>query len=403
MPLANAFLASPEEGTNEARYPLAVTACPACQLVQLTHVVPAEQLYRNYIYVSATSETVKAHAAWLARELVTGYGWDRRHLLVEVASNDGTVLSAFQRAGLRVLGVEPAGNVAAIAEANGVPTHVAFFTAATAQEIASRHGRAACVLGRHVFAHVDDLHDFLEGVCVLLEEHGVFVVEVPYVGDLLANLEFDTIYHEHLSYLSLAPLVRLCDRHGLRLVDVDRVGLHGGSVILRISRAASRHAPSRRLEQMLEEERARAWTSPQTLQRFGERVREWRGQMSGFIGDLRQQGARLIGYGAAAKGNTLLNYCPALAEALDGILDRNPLKHGRFTPGTHLKVKPAEQWAQADATHMVILAWNFKEEIMRQMQPFAQRGGRFLIPIPQPEILGAGGERCGPTMLAGRN
>jgi len=387
MPLANAFLSSLEAAVSEVSYPLAVTACPTCGLVQLNHVVPAEQLYRNYLYVSSTSEAVRAHAAWLADALVRRYGWRPTDCLVEVASNDGTVLKSFQRAGMRVLGVEPARNIAAMAEADGVPTITEFFNAATAKRVASAHGRAAGILARHVFAHVNNLHDFLEGVNVLLHDDGVFVIEMPYLGSLFSQMEFDTIYHEHLSYFSLAPLMRLCRDHGLELVDAEPITLHGGSILFYVRRPRPGLARSRRLEELLEEERHMALTSPQTLTRFGASVRRWRDDFTDWIGELQKGGARLLGYGAAAKANTLLNYCPSVAASLECILDRSPLKQGRYTPGTHLPVKPVEHWLASPATHLLILAWNFKEEIIRQMQPFARRGGRFVIPIPTPEVV----------------
>lgn len=387
MPLANAFLSSLEEVAGEASYPLAVAACPTCGLVQLNHVVPAEQLYRNYLYVSSTSETVRNHAVWLAETLVRRYGWKSTDCLMEVASNDGTVLKAFQRQGMRVLGIEPAVNIATMAEADGVPTVPEFFNAATAKAIASKHGHAKGILGRHVFAHVNDVHDFLEGVNALLADDGVFLVEMPYLGTLFSHMEFDTIYHEHLSYFSLAPLMRLCRDHGLDVVDAERIMLHGGSVVFHMRRPRPGVTRSSRLEQLLEEERQSALTSALSLARFSASVRRWREDFSGFMSELQKGGARFLGYGAAAKGTTLLNYCPSVAASLECLLDRSPLKQGRYVPGVHLPVKPVEHWRTSPATHMLILAWNLKEEILRQMQPFAQRGGRFVLPIPQPAIL----------------
>ena len=385
MPLANSFLASPGEAAGEARYPLAVTACGECGLAQLTHVVPAATLYRDYIYVSSTSEAVRAHAASLAERCTARYGWDRSALVVEVASNDGTVLKAMQQRGVRVLGVEPALNVAAIAEAAGVPTVPEFFTEATATTVRAEQGEAAAILGRHVFAHVDDVHDFLRGVERLLARDGVLLLEVPYFGELIEKLEFDTVYHEHLSYFSIAPVARLCADHGLSLVDVEPVDLHGGSVIFHIQRG--RRAPTARMEQMLADERTRGLHEPATLDAFVTKLAAWKGRFEALVAETVARGGRLIGYGAAAKANTLLNYCPDVARALACILDRSPHKCGRFTPGTHRPVVAADEWKACGATHMLILAWNFRDEIMRQMKPFADAGGRFVIPIPEPEIV----------------
>lgn len=385
-PLANSFLASPAEFSVERSYPLAVTTCPGCGLAQLTYTVPAEELYREYIYVSATSEAVRAHGERLAADLSSRYRWSESDLLVEVASNDGTVLKAFQNRGLQVLGVEPARNVAAMAEAAGVPTMPEFFTAETAATLASRSGHAAGILARHVFAHVDDLDDFLRGVSRLLRDDGILVVEVPYYGSLMDNLEFDTVYHEHLSYFALQPLEQLFAKHDLQVVDVERVSLHGGSMILHIGRT-SVHTPNDRVRVMREEEQARRLTDASTLMRLAESVRQWKDRFEAFVAHLVEKPSTLIGYGAAAKANTLLNYCPAVAKSLHCILDRSPLKHGRYTPGTHVLVAPADQWQMHGATHMVILAWNFQDEIMRQMGPFARGGGRFVVPIPEPRVV----------------
>ena len=386
MPLANAFLSSPAEYSGEERYPLAVAACPGCGLAQLNYVVPAEQLYRQYIYVSSTSEAVTAHARTLADTVVAQYALGPSDLIMEVASNDGTVLKAFKRRDVRVLGVEPARNIAAIAEADGVPTVAEFFDVATARAVRKDHGPARAILGRHVFAHVDDVQGFFEGVDAALAPDGVFIIEVPYLPDLLEKLEFDTIYHEHLSYIALEPMQRLCAMHGFDLVDVERVALHGGSIVLHMRRAGV-GAPSARLRQMLEAERALTLTEPAGMVTFAGRVAAWKAQFEALIDDVARAGGRLIGYGAAAKANTLLNYCPRLARSLQLILDRSPHKHGRYTPGTHIRVEPVERWDTAAATHMVILAWNFQQEIMRQMRAFEQAGGRFIVPIPVARVV----------------
>lgn len=388
MPLANAFPASPEEFPAERRYPLAVTACQTCGLVQLTYVVPAEQLYRDYIYVSSTSDAVRAHADWLAESLVRRFGWGPDHLVVEIASNDGTVLKAFQRREVRVLGVEPARNIARMAEADGVPTVPEFFCEATGRGLRAEHGTAAAIVGRHVFAHVDDLHDFLRGVDLLLAPDGVLVIEVPYLGDLLEKLEFDTVYHEHLSYFSLAPVRRLAAMHDLELVDVERIALHGGSMILYLRRASIGEPGSARLLGMWRDEEARALGDPAILAAFAAAVVQWKHEFEACVAGLaRGPHVRLAGYGAAAKANTLLNYCPDVAARLRCILDRSPHKHGRYTPGTHIRVEPADHWRVDGTTHLLILAWNFKDEIMRQLAAFGEGGGRFVIPIPKAELV----------------
>ena len=390
VPLANAFLSGPEDFAAEETYPLAVTACPTCALVQLNYVVPAEQLYRDYIYVSSTSEGVSAHAGRLADGLIAQYGWDASSLVVEVASNDGTVLQAFRKRGVRVLGVEPARNIAAIATAAGIPTIAEFFDGESAEAVLSEHGRASAILGRHVFAHVDDVHEFVEAVKTCLSDDGVFLIEVPYLGDFLEKLEFDTIYHEHLSYVSLGAMEYLCRQHDMVLVDVEPISLHGGSVIIHMRRSALGARPSERLARMLKNERESGMTDPRRLAGFAGDAKAWKAQFETLIDRLQNDGAQLIGYGAAAKANTLMCYCPSAAKSLSYILDRSVHKQGRYTPGTHIRVEPVDRWMNGSRpTHMVLLAWNFKDEIMSQMKPFSDAGGRFVVPIPEPRVLAA--------------
>ena len=388
MPLANSFLAGPAEFAAEVTYPLAVAGCPTCGLVQLNYVVPAEQLYRDYIYVSSTSDGVRVHADYLARTLIAQYGWGPSDLVVEVASNDGTVLQAFKSLGVRVLGIEPARNIAAIALKAGIPTIQEFFNRESAEAVLSGHGPASAIFGRHVFAHVDDVHGFMEAVRLCLSDDGVFLVEVPYLGDFLDHLEFDTVYHEHLSYMSLTAMEHLCGQHEMALVDVERIQLHGGSIVMHMRRKGRGGPRSERLARLLDEERRTSIGDPRRLKRFADDVRNWKIRFESLVDGLQRDGAVVVGYGAAAKANTLLNFCPTAARALPYILDRSSHKHGRYTPGTHIRVEPVEHWQSGRApTHMIVLAWNFKDEIMAQMKPFADRGGRFIIPIPDPHIV----------------
>ena len=387
MPLANSFLRSTEEFRREASYPLAVALCPNCGLVQLNCVVPAEQLYRQYLYVSSTSDAVRHYAGDLAKRVVSLLKLGPKDRVVELGSNDGLVLKAFQQQGVQVTGVEPARNLAAVARENGVPTVAEFFGEESAARVAKEYGPASMILGRHVFAHIDDLHGFFRGVEKLLAPDGALLIEVPYLGTLLSQMEFDTIYHEHLSYLAIRPVQSLCEQHGFLVADIEKVPLHGGSVMFWIRRAGKGHSASARLQAMVREEQASKLTEPETWARFAEQLETWKQSFEESVEALSKEGARWIGYGAAAKANTLLNYCPSVAKHLAGVLDRNPLKQGSFTPGTHLPVLPPDAWEEGTADHMLILAWNFKEEILAQMEPFAKKGGRFLVPIPRPELV----------------
>lgn len=425
FPLANSFLDSADEADDEERFPLAVCSCPECGYMQLDFVVPPEILYRDYIYVSGTSEAVRKHANVLARKLFPlrmdqgppAAGEDgppaagrpgmdqgppaagrtamhqgapaagRQPFVVEIASNDGTVLKPFKDRGARVLGIEPARNIAEIARAAGIETLTEFFDAETAAAVAADHGRADLMLARHVFAHVDDSRDFLTGVRNLLADHGTMWIEVPYVGELLDHNEFDTIYHEHLSYVSVGPVARLCEDLDLKVVDVEPIDLHGGSVLIGIQHADGPAQPSERLREFLETEEREGYCSPQRHREFADDVRAWKMAFEGFVSDLIDDGARLVGYGAAAKANTLLCWCPDVADRLEVIFDRSPMKQDKLTPGTHIPVEAPDAWPEHDATHMVILAWNFAREIRRQMSAFGEAGGEFVVPIPEPEIL----------------
>ena len=387
MPLANSFLSNASEFAAEEKYPLAVAGCAECGLVQLNFVVPAEQLYRDYIYVSSTSDGVKRHAAHLADTLIAQYGWKPSDVICEVASNDGTVLQAFKSRGVKVVGVEPALNIAKIAEAAGIPTIPEFFNPASAATVLEKYGKASLIFGRHVFAHVDDVHEFFEGVKLCLADDGVFIIEVPYLGDFLEHHEFDTIYHEHLSYVSLTAMEHLCQQHGMALVDVEHITLHGGSIVLHMRRQGV-GTPSARLQAMLQHERSAGFADASRLSRFADDVRAWKVRFEKLIADLEASGASIIGYGAAAKANTLLCFCPGAAKPFKYILDRSGHKQGKYTPGTHIRVEHPDHWkTEPRATHMVVLAWNFKDEIMEQMKAFREQGGHFVIPIPDPTVV----------------
>lgn len=388
QPPSNSFLRSPADFESEKRFPLAVVACAACGLAQTTFDVPGEDIFNDqYVYVSATSEGVRAHAESLAESLAPGLRARAHPLVVEVASNDGTVLKAFRARGLRVLGIEPSGTIAEMARRDGIETISEFFNQVMAPGVAREHGHAALILARHVFAHVEDVRSFLAGGRELLAPDGSILIEVHYLKSLLEGLQFDTIYHEHMSYWAIQPLERLCAALGLTLVDTWPVDLHGGSIIFEIQHQATARPPSARLRDMRTAEAAAGTCDPATHQAFARRVHAWRHAFVSLVDSLVRDGARIVGYGAAAKANTALNFCPEVARHLPFILDRNPLKQGTFTPGTHIPVVPVEALGESDATHMLILAWNFQAEIRRQMAEFARGGGRFILPIPDPRVV----------------
>ena len=354
----------------------------SCGHVQLSVTVPPEIMFRNYLYVSGTSETIPAHFAEYAKDVAERFV-PKGGLVVEIGSNDGTLLRAFDRGAVRVLGVEPARNIAAMANAAGIPTLDEFFGEPIGAEIAAKHGRASAIIGNNVVAHIDDLHGLMNGVTTLLEEGGVFVAEFPYLVELLEKTAYDTIYHEHLSYFSVASVVDLASRHGLRLVDVRRVGVHGGSIRVFISREGDASPEVKKLVDLEEQIGLR---SGRPLGPFVQAVGRQREDLRRVLGEIRLS-RHVAGYGAPAKGNTLLNYCGIDRSVLDFIVDRSPLKHGLLTPGTHIPVEPPEHLLASGVRDTLLLAWNFADEILRQQQDYRSKGGRFIVPIPIPRVV----------------
>ena len=387
QPLANAFLKSPADFPAERRFPLALYFCPGCGLVQLIDVIDPEVLFGHYVYVTGTSETMAEHSRVYAGTVAELLRLGSTDLVVEIASNDGSLLTWFRQRGSRVLGIEPARNIAELARARGIPTESIFFDEPQGKALRARHGPARAVLANNVLAHVDDPGGFLRGARDLLADDGLLCVEVPYLGEMLERLEYDTVYHEHLSYFSLGALLRLCEAAGLRVVRVDRLPVHGGSIRLYaapVGRNASHD--SEVLTQLAGEERA-GLQEVGRLRRFGEEVARSRELLRDLLGRLTAQGRRLAAYGAPAKGNTLLNYCEIGVEQLPFTVDQNPLKVGTFTPGMHLPVLPVSALLEQRRDAVVILAWNFAEEIMRQQSEFLRQGGSFILPLPEPRIL----------------
>jgi SAM-dependent methyltransferase len=385
-PLANALLRDEDLTRPEARFPLDVAVCQACGLVQILETVPPEQLFGEYLYFSSFSTTMLEHARTLAERLTAERRLGAGDLVVEIASNDGYLLQWYQRAGVPVLGVEPARNIAKVAVERGIPTDCAFFGYDTATRLAADGKRAAVIHAHNVLAHVADLNGVVHGLATLLRPDGVVVIEVPYVKDLLDHLEFDTIYHEHLCYFSATALAPLFARHGLELVDVERVAIHGGSLRLQLAHAAAAR-PSQRVAALLEEEAAWKVLSPATYRGFSERVWGLRDQLRALLARLKADGKRIAAYGASAKGSTLLNTFAIGAETLDFVVDRSSYKQGRYMPGVRLPISPPERLLAEQPDYVLLLTWNFAAEILAQQAEYRARGGRFILPIPSPQVI----------------
>jgi hypothetical protein len=387
-PLANSLLRPEELGKPEPRYPLDLAFCPGCSLVQITETVPPEILFRDYLYFSSFSEGMLRHAEELTARLVRERDLGPGSLAVEVASNDGYLLQYYKRAGVPVLGVEPARNIAKVAVEKGIPTVPEFFGLELARQLVAEGKRADVIHANNVLAHVADLNGFVAGFALLLKESGAAIIEVPYLGEMVPHLEFDTIYHEHLCYFSLTALSRLFARNGLAVTDVEQIPLHGGSLLLTVTPTAARRPASTRVQALLAREEATGVPRAPYYADFAPRVARWRESFRAFLGDLKSQGKRLAAYGAAAKGSTLLNHAGIGTETLDFVVDRSTVKQGRHMPGVHLHIRPPEELLRARPDAVVLLSWNFKDEILRQQEAYRRGGGRFIVPVPAVEWAG---------------
>ena len=380
-PLANALLRAEDLELPEPTFPLELVFCPACALVQITETVPPEQLFSHYLYLSSFSDTMVKHSEELAARLVRDRRLDRDSLVIEVASNDGYLLQFYKQAGVPVLGIEPAANVAEVAELKGIPTLVRFFGRDLAAELRSSGRRADVIHANNVLAHVADLNGFVAGLALTLKDGGVAVIEAPHVKPMIERLEFDTIYHEHLCYYSLTALQPLFKRHGLEIVDVFEIPLHGGSLQVHASLGGS---PSDRVVRLLQDEREAGVGELEFYRDFGDKVLRLRKSLVATLEDLKSSGSRIAAYGASAKGATLLNYCHIGRETIEFVADRSTVKQGLYTPGAHLPIKSPESLLTERPDHVLLLTWNFADEILQQQAAYREQGGKFIIPVPEP-------------------
>lgn len=388
-PLANALLTSEQLGEPEETYPLDLAFCPACALVQITETVPPEKLFRDYFYLSSFSDTMLAHARELVGRLVPARSLGAQSLVMEVASNDGYLLQYYKGAGVPVLGVEPATNIARIAEEErGVPTLCEFFGEDLARRLAAEGTRADVIHANNVLAHVADLNGFVRGLQMLLKDDGVAVIEAPYVREMIDGNEFDTIYHEHLCYFSLTALDTLFRRHRLVIRDVERMPIHGGSLRVFASKDDGRALDAdSSAARMLEEEKAWGVGREEFYRGFGAKVEALREELRALLGGLKAEGKRVAVYGASAKGSTLLNYFGIGRETIEFVADRSTVKQGHYTPGTRLAISPPERLVAEMPDYVLLLTWNFAEEILAQQAEYRRRGGRFIIPIPEVRVV----------------
>lgn len=387
-PLCESYVSAAQLNQVEAFYPLHVRVCEQCFLVQLPQYVSPEEIFGEYAYFSSYSDSWLQHAAEYVEMIVQRLGLGQESLAVELASNDGYLLRNFVKQGIPVLGVEPAANVAKAAIEKGVPTLVKFFGRHLAREMAREGKRADLVIGNNVLAQVPDLNDFVGGIRLLLKPEGVATLEFPHLIRLMAANQYDTIYHEHFSYFSFLTAEKIFSAHGMTLFDVEELPTHGGSIRIYACDEACRSRPvTSRVVELRQRELAAGLDRLDTYSTFGEKVNESKRALLEFLIAAKRAGKRVAGYGAPGKGNTLLNYCGIRTDFLDYTVDRNPYKQGKFLPGTHVPICPVDKLFETKPDYVLILPWNFKEEIVKQMARIRDWGGKFVVPIPTVEVI----------------
>jgi len=386
-PLCESFLGADQIDEMEPYYPLHVLVCANCFLVQLHEYVRPEQIFMEYAYFSSYSTSWVEHARRYCEMIKTRLDLGAQSRVYEIASNDGYLLQHFVPLGVPVTGIEPAANVAAVAQQKNIPTLVEFFSLKLAKRLTSENRLADLIIGNNVLAQVPDLNDFTAGMAHLLAPNGVITLEFPHLESLIDQNQFDTIYHEHFSYFSLVTIDRLATKHGLRVFDVEHLVTHGGSLRVYLCRANALYATSPNVESLLARERAIGFEQIDYYSRFSAKVHSTKRQLLSFLIQRKEQGAKICGYGAPGKGNTLLNYCGIGTDFLDFTVDRNPYKHGRYTPGMHIPIFPVSAIDDARPDYLLVLPWNLRNEIVTSMRHVADWGCKFVIPIPNVEVI----------------
>lgn len=388
VPLANSLLKPDQLTQPEPTYPLNLVYCKDCSLVQITETIPPEKLFRNYLYFSSFSDTMLNHAQELVNYTISERQLNANSLVIELASNDGYLLQFYQEANVPVLGIEPAQNIAKIAmEKKGIPTLSEFFSCNLAQRLVEQGQRADVLHVHNVLAHVANLNDFVAGIRLLLKDDGIAIIEVSYIKDLIDNVEFDTIYHEHLCYFSMSALNQLFRRHGLLAVDVERIPIHGGSLHIVVRRENAEVNEQGNVDSLMNEEEAWGADRVSFYEDFGTKVERLSLDLKRMLGELKAQNKVIAAYGASAKGSTLLNYCKIGKETLSFVVDRSTVKQGLYTPGSHLPIFGPEYLTRQMPDILLLLTWNFADEILKQQAEYRQRGGQFLIPLPEPKLV----------------
>jgi hypothetical protein len=387
QPLSNCYLRANQLSGPEPTWPLHALVCESCLLVQIEANEAPERIFNDYAYFSSYSESWLRHAESYADQMIGRLDLGRKSQVVEVASNDGYLLRNFVRRGIPSLGIEPAANVAQAAIAKGIPTKILFLNSTTAAQLVRDGYGADLLVGNNVLAHVPTLNDFVQALYILLKPSGTLTMEFPHLLRLIAETQFDTIYHEHFSYFSLLAVQKIFAAHGLRIFDLEILSTHGGSLRIYAARMARGDLIAKRVFQLLDEERAAGLDKLETYDLFAERVRKLKRGLIRFLIEAKDNGKSVVGYGAAAKGNTLLNYCGARADILDYVADANPHKQGAYLPGTRIPIVAPEKLRETKPDYVLVLPWNLKDEIVEQHAYIREWGGKFVLPVPELTVL----------------
>lgn len=386
-PLANAFLRKDQLDLPEAFYPLDVYFCQVCSMLQLGHVVSPRLLFSDYVYVSSTSPVFVSHFKKFADNATLRFVLNNNSLVIDIGSNDGILLKPFREKGVRVLGIEPAKHIAKIASDGGVETIPQFFSLELARRIVVKYGKARLITATNVFAHIDNLDEVIKGLDYLLDSKGVFMMEAPYIVDFIEKKYFDLVYHEHLSYWGVRPLKILFERFNMEIFDVKKVDSHGGSIQVFVKRKSGFHKIEKSVKEFLDLEKKMMLDKAETYYSFEKQILDNKAKLITLLTNLTIHNKKIVGFGAPAKGNTLLNYFKIGQEMLSYIIDDSPYKQGLYTPGTHIPVVGPKKITTDNADYIMVLAWNFAESVIDKYAWFRNKGGKFIIPAPVPVIL----------------
>ena len=384
---ANSYLTKHQLKQKEFKAPLEVYFCHNCRLAQLLHIVNRAHIFSQYDYFSSTSPMLVRHFEEYANLVYNRFPDQCKQLVVDIGSNDGVLLKPFKKLGSRVLGIDPAKNIAKIANSQGIETIADFFSASRVEKLIKKYGKAGIITSNNTLAHTDALHDIIEGVSKLLDEKGVFIFEVQYLADLLAHNEFDNTYHEHICFYSIYPLIQLLKMHSMEIIDILHTDTHGGAVMVLASHTPTPFPVGKAVGEFIKNEKKLGLGKISTYKKFAKYPPQVRLKLTKMLLDLKKKGKKIVAYGASAKATTLLQYCNIGTDVIEYITDSAPSKIGKFTPGTHIPIVPADTLKKNRPDYIVITAWNYAKNIMEKEAWFKASGGKFIIPIPEPKII----------------